>query len=135
MNAKVALRMVNAGYALLGPDPRIEIGTFGRLQLKWDKPDVARIFEAMDTARLADADGYSNAELIATQLDEALQARGLTSLDEMLDVLDRVCPNLAPRGEGACVECGAASELQHAATCSFAPSPTPGHPKRRRKPN
>lgn len=121
MNAKVALRMVAAGHALLGPEPRIEVGTFGRLQLKWDKPDVARIFEAMDAARLADVDGYSNAELIAEEIGAALHARGLTHLDELLLAFDSLHPEPAPKGARSnCIECGAAAEAgDHEPGCSF----------------
>lgn len=84
-----AAAMIEAGRAALPSDPVIEIDSFGRLRLRYEKPDVARIFEAMDAARIA-ADGLSVAEVMTLQLGEALAARGLSSLDALLDVYDRL---------------------------------------------
>lgn len=97
ISASVAARMIAAGTIVVGPGPTIEIGSFGRLQLKWKEPNVAAIYEAMDAARLADTDGYSNAERIASQLGEALQARGLESLDDLLEHFDTAFPHIDAR--------------------------------------
>lgn len=85
----VSSRMIGAGERIIGKsDPAIEIDSFGRLRLRYERPNVAEIYQAMDAARLSAPDGHSNAERIATVLAEALAARRLDSLDMLLTEYD-----------------------------------------------
>jgi len=120
----VAARMIAAGENLFA-DPVIEIGSFGRLQLRYNRPNAATVYEVMDKARLMDADGYSNAEILVTQLGEALTARGLDSLDGLLRMFDAAYPDTAPREESPpCADCGAsAGDGIHSRECSFGSRP------------
>lgn len=126
--AAVVVRMIVAAEGAIGPGPSIVVDSFGRLKLKWDRPNPIRIFEAMDAARVAAPDGYTNAELISVQLAEALQARGYDSLDGLLAMFDTAYPNAAPRGEGACMGCGAsAGDPVHSVECPFHPDNLPAN--------
>lgn len=87
IDPNAAAAMIEAGRAALPAAPAIEIDSFSRLRLRYDQPDVARIFEAMDAARI-NAGGLSQAEQMATQLSEALAERRLSSLVELFTTYD-----------------------------------------------
>jgi hypothetical protein len=131
INANAAARMIEAGNAVLGPAPAIEIDSFNRLRLKYERPNVALIFERMDAARLAAPDGYSNAEAIVTELAAALQARGLASLDALLIEYDAFHGPPGAQPSPACEGCGASlGDPTHSLECPVARQLA--KPKRRR---